>query len=315
MTRREMLSLSALLSAGLLTKDLSPLRAAEPASRRKKVLFFTKSANYEHSVIKRKEGQLSHAEKILSDAGPGAGLDFTFSKDGSLFTPAYLADFDTIFFYTTGDLGTPGTDGQPPISPEGKKALLDAVAGGKGFVGCHSASDTYHTGESGEKPSKGIASRYHNYGEKADPFVRMLGGEFIKHGEQQKTRLRAADASFPGASAWDNAELHEEWYSLKDFAPDLHVILVQETAGMVGPVYQRPAYPCTWARAHERGRVFYTSLGHREDVWTNPHYQALLVGGLRWASGAIQADISPNLEKAAPGYAEIPPQDPVKKSG
>ena len=28
---------------------------------------------------------------------------------------------------------------------------------------------------------------------------------------------------------------NEEWYSLKDLAPDLHVLLVQDTATMTGP--------------------------------------------------------------------------------
>ena len=32
----------------------------------------------------------------------------------------------------------------------------------------------------------------------------------------------------------------------------------------------------TWARSFGKGRVFYTSMGHREDVWENPKYQGLL---------------------------------------
>lgn len=313
MTRREMLSLSALFSAGCVAGKLTPLLGAETAPR-KKILFFTKSASFEHSVIKRTEGQLSLAERLLSDLGPRNGLEFTFSKDGSLFTPSYLAGFDAFFFFTTGDLGITGTDGQPPVSLEGKKALIEAVSGGKGFVGCHSASDTYHTNEPGSQVPSGNAARYHNYGAAADPYIRMLGGEFIKHGAQQKTRLRLTDPAFPGASGLGNVELLEEWYSLKDFSPDLHVILVQETQGMEGAVYQRPGYPSTWARQHGKGRVFYTALGHRDDIWSNPKFQELLLGGLHWSAGALTADVTPNLEKAAPGYAEIPPQDPPKKT-
>ena len=311
MTRREMLTLSTLFSAGCLAGSISPLLGAERSASRKKILFFTKSSGFEHSVIKRPADEPSFAEKILAEIGPRSGLDFTFSKDGGLFTREYLEGFDAIFFYTTGDLGMAGTDGQPPISAEGKKALLDAVSAGKGFVGCHSASDTYHSGEGGGRDSKDISSRYRNYGKEADSYIRMLGGEFIKHGAQQKTKLRLIDAAFPGAKALGNSEVHEEWYSLKEFAPDLHVILVQETAGMAGPVYQRPAYPSTWARRHGHGRVFYTSLGHREDIWTSPKFQELLIGGLSWASGALPAEIPQNLESAAPGCAEIPPQDPV----
>ena len=51
---------------------------------------------------------------MLTDIAPKNNWEFTFSKDGSLFSPQYLAQFDALFFYTTGDLTAPGTDGQPP---------------------------------------------------------------------------------------------------------------------------------------------------------------------------------------------------------
>jgi type 1 glutamine amidotransferase len=32
--------------------------------------------------------------------------------------------------------------------------------------------------------------------------------------------------------------------------------------------------------------VFYTALGHREDIWsTDPLFKAHVVGGIRWALG------------------------------
>ncbi len=107
-------------------------------------------------------------------------------------------------------------------------------------------------------------------------------------------------------------DLNEEWYSLKNFAPDLHVILVQETEGMKGMDYERPAFPETWARKHGKGRVFYTSMGHREDVWENATFQHLLVGGLNWAFGRVEADITPNLTAAAPKGSELPKPMPKK---
>ncbi len=69
---------------------------------------------------------------------------------------------------------------------------------------------------------------------------------------------------------------------------------------MRGSDYERPPFPATWARRHGRGRVFYSSMGHREDVWANPLFQSILLGGLRWALGMVPADIVPNLAQAAP---------------
>ena len=66
-------------------------------------------------------------------------------------------------------------------------------------------------------------------------------------------------------------------------------------------MYQRPPYPNTWARMEGKGRVWYTALGHREDVWTNPVFQQILVGGVKWALGEVSADVTPNLKTVAPG--------------
>jgi type 1 glutamine amidotransferase len=306
MNRREMIFRTAAAAAGLaLSGPIS--RAEETANKPKKILFFSKSSGYEHSVIKQQNGGPGFAPKILAELGAKHGIEFTFSKDGSLFNPEYLAPFDAFFFYTTGDLTSPGKDKNPPMTAAGKAAFLDAIKQGKGFIGTHSATDTFQTGESGGVELKSRADRYHNYGDKADPYVRMIGAEFIIHEKQQVTKMRVADAKFPGM-AQDDFSLMEEWYSFADFSNDLHVLLVQETKGMTGLPYQRPAYPATWARMHGKGRVFYTSMGHREDVWTNPLFQKILLGGIAWALREVNADVTSNVEKVAPGYLTLPPQ-------
>jgi hypothetical protein len=47
-------------------------------------------------------------------------------------------------------------------------------------------------------------------------------------------------------------------------------------------------------------------MGHREDVWENPQYQGLLIGALGWATGQVDADTTPNVEKVTPGYKKTP---------
>jgi hypothetical protein len=254
-------------------------------------------------VIKRPGEEPSHAGKVLGELAAKNGWELTETKDGRIFTKEGLEKFDAFFFYTTGDLTRQGDDNGHPMTTEGKAAFLDAVAGGKGFVGSHSAADTFHSGP----------DRFVDYGEKSDPYLKMLGGEFIRHGAQQKARMILADPKFPGCAKIDGGfEVMEEWYSFKDYADDLHVVLAQETEGMAktggDSVYNRPPYPATWARRHGKGRVFYTSLGHREDVWTNPVFQELLTGGIRWALGGVEADVSPNVKQATPQFRVIPPK-------
>jgi len=281
--------------------------AASAAS--KKILFFTKSSGFEHSVISWKNGQPSHAEKILLDLGKQNDWAFTFSKDGSKFAPDYLAQFDAVFFYTSGNLCEPGTDKQPAMTPAGKQALFDYVRGGKGFIGTHACSDSFHT----DNESKKGADRYVNHGPDADPYVRFLGGEFIKHGAQQIATNAVTDPKFPGFEKLGlSFAFLEEWYSLKDFSPDIHVLTVIEAPAMKGVEYKRPPYPITWARNEGKGRVWYTAMGHREDVWTNPIFQQVLGGGVKWALGEANGSVSANLKETAPGADRNPPSPEPK---
>jgi len=286
MKRRDMLRTTAVaLSATAL-----PWRWVSAADdERKHVLMFTKSAGFEHSVVRRQQEKFAHAERVVKQLSDQKGFDVTITKDGGVFD-SDLERFDGFLFYTTGDLTKASGDGSPPMSADGKQRLLGAIAGGKGFVGSHCASDTFHsqgpTFENQEEP---------------DPYIAMLGGEFISHGAQQTSRQRVASPEFPGVgNLGDGFEMHEEWYALKNFPRDMHVVLVQETEGMKGGMYQRPAYPSTWARRHGEGRVFYTSMGHREDVWTNDVFHQVLLGGLAWTLGNVEADVTPNIEEVTP---------------
>ncbi|MCC7492337.1 MAG: ThuA domain-containing protein [Fimbriimonadaceae bacterium] len=290
MNRRTLLQvLSAAVATGTAGRGL-----AAPAQRR--LLFFTKSAGFEHSVVKRQGGALSWAEQHLTEFGQRQGWQVTCSKDGSLFTAAGLAAYDAFVFYTTGDLTKEGTDKQPPLPADGKQLLLDAVAAGKGFIGIHTATDTFH--------SKGGRAA-HNTAD-LDPYIAMVGGEFIGHGKQQPSRMRLVSPQFPGtAGLGDGFDLLDEWYTFKNSAADQHVILVQQTAGMEGPQYQRPDFPATWARRHGQGRVFYTSMGHREDVWDHATFQAILLGGIGWALGDLAAETPANVATASPGHRTL----------
>ena len=71
-------------------------------------------------------------------------------------------------------------------------------------------------------------------------------------------------------------------------------------------MYNRPPYPSTWAHLYGTGRVFYSNMGHREDVWSNPVFQQVLLGGINWAVHNANADITPNLTAVTPDAAKIP---------
>jgi type 1 glutamine amidotransferase len=289
MRRRQFIGTVGAAALGLSAFPLRRVIAGQ--SKKPKILYFTRSVGFEHSPVASREGGPSFSDKVMTEAGQREGVDVVSTKDGRVFDEP-LDQYDVIAFYTCGDLcrPEPKRPNNPPMSPEGKKRLLDAIAAGKGFVGFHSAADSFH--------SQGDRNAIQT---EVDPYVAMLGGEFVKHGKQQEATMRVASPKFPGLeNAGDSFRLLEEWYALKNFSKDLHVILVQETEGMEGDCYQRPPFPATWARMHGKGRVYYTSLGHREDIWTNPMCQQIVIGGFGWAMGYFDADIPPNLDKVTP---------------
>jgi uncharacterized protein len=294
LSRRELLMAggAAWLGAGAMGRVL-----ARPQGPTKKVLFFIKSAGFPHSVVTRsKSGQPSLAETILTKAGKEHGFEVVATKDGRMFDPDKIGEWDAFVFQTTGDLTTEGqSEKSPPMSSDGEKAFYDAIRGGKGFLGMHCATDTF-----GQHRKRGAD----------DPYIQMIGGEFNGHGAQQEVEIDIADPRFPGlvdgfGQAGRAFRITDEWYALRYLPEDLRVILVQVTKGMKGPMYQRPNFPMTWARMHGKGRVFYTSMGHREDVWESPMYQGLLLGALGWATGRVDADVEPNVRKVTPHYDQL----------
>jgi len=69
-------------------------------------------------------------------------------------------------------------------------------------------------------------------------------------------------------------------------------------------------FPVAWCRKAGEGKVFYTSLGHREDLWSDSleikdrknsvelsrQYQAHILGGIKWALGLVDGSAEPNPE-------------------
>ncbi len=192
------LSIWTLLLAALPCVAFAPAASwAEEGNTKHRLLFFNRSAGFQHSVVMVKDGQPCYAETILRPICEKQHWELVSTKDGGVFTPENIAKFDAFLFYTTGDLtAEKAADGSQPMSAEGKQAFLDAIHNGKGFVGFHCASDTFHC--KGEKyATQPVADR--------DPYINMIGGEFLMHGSQQATTMKVIDPKFPAQAAWVRA--------------------------------------------------------------------------------------------------------------
>src|SRR5262245_32947790 len=128
MNRRDMMRRTGL---GALALGQFPLGWAGADDKpRRRILMYTHSEGYEHDVVKRKEpDKLSLAENIVTELGTKHGFDVVCSKDGRVFVNEDLSKFDGFLFETQGDLiKDKSRDSQPPMTPEGKQALLKAIS-------------------------------------------------------------------------------------------------------------------------------------------------------------------------------------------
>jgi type 1 glutamine amidotransferase len=239
----------ALAFALLALLGLAPLREATAVP--KKLLVVTVTKGFRHDSIPTAERVFG---QIAKDSGAFT-VDYARTDEDLAvkMSPKGLQGYDGVAFAsTTGDLPLPD-----------RQAFLDWISGGRAFVGIHAATDTYH----------GFA-----------PFIQMIGGEFESHGPQAKVALLVQDPAHPATKGMASpTEVFDEIYLYKNFSRDrVHMLLALDKHPNEGtPGF----YPLAWTREHGKGRVFYTALGHREDVLEADWYREHLAGGTLWALG------------------------------
>lgn len=273
--------------------------AEEPVQEKtkKKLLYYDFSQGFVHPPTKDKRNTLGVCAQFLKTVADKYGYELVCTKDGKIFD-SDLTQYAAIIFYTSGDLDKPNAKHPgAPMSEQGVKNFFAAIQGGVGFLGFHSATDTW----------RGRGAAYENQPiEKLPPYIKLIGGEFIRHGAQQNATLTPTEPI--QLDVLKNAQKpivhHDEWYCNKNFDPNMHVILIQETKQMLkdskNSCYNRPAYPCVWCKMEGKGRVAYSSLGHGEQHWKTPLVQGIVTDLVRFVAGDLELDTTPNFNKVCP---------------
>jgi type 1 glutamine amidotransferase len=227
--------------------------APTPIGASRRVLVVTHTEGFRHSSI-------PIAETTIAMLGQSSGLfTTTFCRTAAdvatMLTPSALANVDAIVFAnTTGSL---------PVRD--LRGVLNWIADGHGFAGMHSASDTYHD---------------------APEYIDMLGNEFLTHGDQATVEAVVENRAHPASSPLgERFRVFDEIYKFarnNRSSVTMLLSLDRHPADGLPEAGQPGDLPLAWARNYGRGRVFYTALGHREDVWENSLYQQHILGGIRW---------------------------------
>lgn len=265
-TRR---AFSGLCLIAVFVVSLSAARADEAPKKAARMLMVSQSAGFKHGSVSRKGEQLSPAERAITDLGISSNLfRVDTTQDVSKLTKAQLDNYDLILFYTTGDL---------PFDPAVRDYLFTewVKKKGHGFIGTHSAADTYH-----------------NY----EPYWEMLGGTFNGHpwNAGDRVTITVHDTNHPVSKPWgDEFEITDEIYQFKHWQPEkVHVLM---SLNMAKTKLKKPyQVPIAWVKNYGDGKVMHMSLGHREDVWTNDKYMQSLLGGIKWMLGLEPGDAAPN---------------------
>jgi uncharacterized protein len=224
--------------------------AKKHAAAPKKLLVVTVTKGFRHG------DSIPIAEGVLAALGNGSGkfvVDYVRNDEdmAKKMTPEALKSVDgVIFASTTGDLPLPDRD-----------AFLKWIGEGHAFIGMHAATDTFH-----------------NYPE----YLSMIGAEFKTHGAQVEVECLVENKTSAATRHFNTSfVVFDEIYQFQKFErKNVNGLLTMDKH----PNDKAPGdYPVAWTKPYGKGRVFYTSLGHRPDVWQNNAYQKHVLGGILWA--------------------------------
>jgi uncharacterized protein len=223
-----------------------------PSAAAPRVLVVTHTEGFRHSSI-------PVAEATIDQLGRTSGVFTTsFCRTAadvrSMLTTTGLASVDAVVFAnTTGNIGIPDLN-----------AFLAWIASGHGFAGFHSASDTYH-----DSPA----------------YLDMLGNEFETHGDQAEVDAVVEASAHPAvAHLGARYRVFDEIYRFtRNNRSSVTPLLTLDRFPRDGlPNAGEPGdLPLAWMKSHGTGRVFYTALGHRDELWRDTRFQQHVLGGIR----------------------------------
>lgn len=240
------------------------LALAQDAPAEKTVLAFSCCKGFRHTTC-------DYGKPILTKIGEDSGVFRVIcSEDPKVINSKFLRSVGCVIFNnTTGSF----------LNEEQKAALLDYVRNGGGFVGIHAATDCHYD--------------WPEYNE-------LIGGWFDGHPWNEKVTIKV---EVPGHPACEPVEkpwaIADEIYQHRNWSREKVCVLMSLDPNGTdmtkqGMKREDRDYGIAWCRQFGRGRVFYTALGHREDVFHNPMFQAHLRNGILWAMGELDGPSQPH---------------------
>jgi type 1 glutamine amidotransferase len=162
-----------------------------------------------------------------------------------------------------------------------RKAILDFVRNGRGFVAIHSGTGTFF-----EWP----------------PYQEMINAIFDGHPWNQKVRVKIEQPNHPIMKGVPEVvEIEDEIYQHKNWERSRTYVLASLDVASVelnakGVHRTDKDFGIAWAHRYGKGRVYVNALGHTKMVWDAPWFQRMVVQGIHWAMGELPLELPPNAE-------------------
>ncbi|MBS0202089.1 MAG: ThuA domain-containing protein [Planctomycetes bacterium] len=254
------------------------------AADKSKVLFLTQSQGFKHGSVNRDKRDLAVAEVAMTQLGQKTGLfDIHCTQDAAAdFTKENLKNYDIVMFYTTGEL---------PIAAADRDYFMNEwlKQKGHGWIGFHSAADTYRTNNPAHKW-----------------YWDLCGGTFKGHpwNAGELVTISVHDTKHPAMKPFgDEFQIKDEIYWYDHWVPEnVHVLMSLNIAKCptkgqkTNDGLHAEHVPVSWCRTWGDGKIFFNNLGHNESTWTDPRFLDSTEAAIRWIRGEVAGDATPNPE-------------------
>lgn len=239
----------------------------------RKVLVFTKTLEYRHQSI-------DDGIKMLEKLGKENRFRIEVSEDASLFNDDSLKQFNAIVFLnTTGEV----------LNFAQQNGLRRYMEAGGGFVAIHGSSATLNH---------------------SAWFRGLIGTRFKNHSRIQQGKLLVhQDDKFPTTKSLTPGWTYEdEWYNWDTIPRDVHVLVSIDEQSYQGGEHPE-FHPLAWYHEYEKGKSFYTALGHSGETYQDPKFAGLILDGLNYVMQGQNLDYRLAVTPSAPD-----PKDLIKES-
>jgi len=218
------------------------------------------------------------------------------SDDVSVFLPKSIKRFDAIVLNNaSGAWITPSDEAARKLKAHGdraaiekllRKSLLDFVSGGGGIVAYH-----YAIGANRHWPA----------------FCDLLGAAYWGHPWNEEVGVVVEEPVHPLLAAFGGKKTFRVADEIFQFRKPysrtkLRVLLsldVKTTNMDVKWIHRKDNdFALAWIKPYGKGRVFYTALGHRTEIYWNPTILRFYLDAIQFATGDLKAEMSPKAPRS-----------------